>query len=553
MSCFFCPQIVRIQSNFGLIKSNVSQSKVIRRGKAGRNSIVNVARRRFAVAGARLAAALLGLALWIVAPRSALALKNLKTAPLTVTDVQNIIARAVTHAMHNNQAVTVAICDREGNVLGVFIMTGAAPDAANPDIINQLQPGGIAASATAIEKARTAAFLSSDQNAFSTRTGSFIVQPHFPPDVSNTANGPLFGLPFSSLPCGDVQLHGNGITGAIGGIPLYKKVGHQRQIAGGIGVEGASTADENEVIALAGASGPYSVPQGKTADKILLNGIRLQWIGQPLTRHFKPEPFGSLPGTVDPSYPIVPTPPTTFPIATIGGVTGEIRFPIIDSPMPGPTKLLASDVMTIMTNSMRLSRKTRAAIRLPIGVPARMQVGVTDLDGNILGLFRGNDATMFSLDIVIQKARGVSVFSDPTQTLGTQLRQAIGVDPASPLAVTSRTLGFLAQPFYPPGIDGTTAGPLFNIQQTLYVAHPGAPCEPNGDGVTLFPGSAPLYKDGVLVGGVGLSGDGVDQDDFITSGGLPGYEPPDSIKADQVNFRGTRLPYLKFPRHPTLH
>jgi hypothetical protein len=69
----------------------------------------------------------------------------------------------------------------------------------------------------------------------------------------------------------------------------------------------------------------------------------------------------------------------------------------------------------------------------------------------------------------------------------------------------------------------------------------------------LFPGSAPLYKDGVLVGGVGLSGDGVDQDDFITAGGTPGYEPSNSIKADQIIFRGTRLPYLKFPRNPTLH
>ena len=38
-----------------------------------------------------------------------------------------------------------------------------------------------------------------------------------------------------------------------------------------------------------------------------------------------------------------------------------------------------------------------------------------------------------------------------------------------------------------------------------------------------------------------------------TAGGTPGYEPSDSIKADQITFRGTPLPYLKFPRHPTLH
>ena len=157
---------------------------------------------------------------------------------------------------------------------------------------------------------------------------------------------------------------------------------------------------------------------------------------------------------------------------------------------------------------------------------------------------------MFSLDIVVQKARSVSVFSDPSLLLGMQLQQALGLNGSKSIAFTTRTLGFLAQPFYPPGIDGTSPGPLFQIQENLYAAHINPPCLPNGNGITLFPGSAPLYKNGILVGGVGLSGDGVDQDDYITAGGTPGYEPPGSIRADNIQFRGTRLPYLKFPRHP---
>src|SRR6516164_10118810 len=209
---------------------------------------MNLVGRKSAPSRFRIRAASLALILWLAPSPDALALKNLVTAPLTVTDVQNVIARAVTQAMHNSEAVTIAISDREGNVLGVFIMTGAAANAAKPDPINQAQPGGTLASATAIEKARTAAFLSSDQNAFSTRTGFFITQSHFPPNVADQPQGPLFGLGFSSLPCGDVQLHGNGITIAFGGIPLYKN----KQIAGGIGVEGASTTDEDEIIALAG-------------------------------------------------------------------------------------------------------------------------------------------------------------------------------------------------------------------------------------------------------------------------------------------------------------
>jgi hypothetical protein len=50
---------------------------------------------------------------------------------------------------------------------------------------------------------------------------------------------------------------------------------------------------------------------------------------------------------------------------------------------------------------------------------------------------------------------------------------------------------------------------------------------------------------------LGVSGDGVDQDDFVTAGGAAGFEPVASIRADQIVINGVRLPYLKFPRNPT--
>jgi uncharacterized protein GlcG (DUF336 family) len=199
---------------------------------------------------------------------------------------------------------------------------------------------------------------------------------------------------------------------------------------------------------------------------------------------------------------------------------------------------------------------TRAAIRQPIGVPARMQVGVTDLDGSILGVFRTNDATMFSLDIVVQKGRSVTAFSDPTQPLGQQVRQSLGVGASRQIAFSTRTIGFLAQPFYPPGIDGTLPGPLLHLQRDLFEMQPTTPCIPNGitngNGITAFPGSTPLYKSGTLVGGLGISGDGVDQDDYVANAGAAGYLPDPSIRADQIVFRGTALPFFKFPRHPGL-
>ena len=72
------------------------------------------------------------------------------------------------------------------------------------------------------------------------------------------------------------------------------------------------------------------------------------------------------------------------------------------------------------------------------------------------------------------------------------------------------------------------------------------------NGIQIFPGSVPLYKNGVLAGAIGISGDGVDQDDLIGAAGANGFSPPTNIRSDQIFVRGVRLPFLKFPRSPNL-
>jgi hypothetical protein len=122
--------------------------------------------------------------------------------------------------------------------------------------------------------------------------------------------------------------------------------------------------------------------------------------------------------------------------------------------------------------------------------------------------------------------------------------------------VTNRTIGFGAQPLYPPGIDGSNAGPFFNLY-TMDLANPctqgfqAGAANSNKSGIVFFPGSAGLYRNGTLVGGLGVSGDEVDQDDYVTNGGTAGFEAPTAIRADQVMDQGVRLPYFKFPRNPT--
>src|SRR5262249_26165441 len=79
----------------------------------------------------------------------------------------------------------------------------------------------------------------------------------------------------------------------------------------------------------------------------------------------------------------------------------------------------------------------------------------------------------------------------------------------------------------------------------------------NQNGIVFFPGGVPLYKDitgtgqAVLVGGLGVSGDGVDQDDVVTFAASQGSQPPTNILTAAKTFvRGVRLPYQKFNRNP---
>jgi len=157
------------------------------------------------------------------------------------------------------------------------------------------------------------------------------------------------------------------------------------------------------------------------------------------------------------------------------------------------------------------------------------------------------DATVFSVDVAVGKARNMVYFSTAAATADLP-----GVPART--AVTNRTISFAAQPLYPSGIDGTAPGPFFSLY-SFDVAHPcsqgSQAANPNQNGIVFFPGSLALYKNGTLVGGLGISGDGVDQDDFVAAGGAAGFEAPAGIRADQVMLRGVRLPYLKFPRNPT--
>lgn len=514
-----------------------------------------------------------------------------EAVPLTADDIDRIVTQAAAEAQRIGLRAHVAVTDADGNVLAVFRMTGAPDTSVVTGTPGQgLEGRSLPASLVAITKAGSGAFLSSGSraggNAFSTRTASFIVQEHFPPAVDFTPGGPLFGVQFSSLICTDIKRPPLplGVSGDPGGLPLYQ----DGVLAGGIGVEGDSSygadtdprtlddADDaaaEEQAALAGTRG-FEVPELIRANRILADGIRLPYVNMQMP------PSGAAPAPGEYlSAPRAAQPSNLVP-STVGGVAGQMdpRFPT-----RAGSALTTADVTRILEQAAQQTTRTRAAIRQPLGSNARVSISVVDLDGSVLGFFQNAEAPNFGIDVSVQKARTANFFSSPTAGddlrragLNRYLRDGLPLDGS--VAYTSRAIGFLAQPLYPPGIENTAEGPFsktlareewspFNtglqldivqgaLDQVLTTSVVPSTCSTAlpklANGITIFPGGVPLFKDGRLAGAVGISGDGVDQDDLIAWAGSIGFEAPQERRCDRLDIRGSRLPYVKFPRHPEL-
>src|SRR5207244_10826363 len=86
----------------------------------------------------------------------------------------------------------------------------------------------------------------------------------------------------------------------------------------------------------------------------------------------------------------------------------------------------------------------------------RMVFAVTDSTGAVLGLYRMPDATVFSIDVAVAKARNTAYYDDPAQLLAVD--QVPGIPAGA--SFTARTFRFLSLPRYPEGIDGSPPGPF---------------------------------------------------------------------------------------------
>lgn len=601
---------------------------------------------------------------------------------LTANDVETILRQAVAGAQSLGVNATIAVVDRVGNVLALYQMNGAP---AMTTINGQIGASGglegvpVPSVIAAVSKAGTGAYLSSQANGFTTRTASQIVQEHFDPLEDQAPGGPLFGVQFSQLICGDVTVLNPSLAGGIpfgrkpaaggsigprplplglsadpGGYPLYK----QGDMVGGIGVEfdGAYTLDRNiqdfdtnleEIVALSGSVG-FETPSERTGNNNLVGGKELRFSD---TAFSDVPPFpaelpalasaGSLvaltfysDGTIrdgaifgDPSSGFANTVRAGVPAAVLVDGAGNPRFPSrAGAAMPGGEQLQPNEVEAILDSAILTANRSRAAIRRPLDSSVRVSIFIVDVNGTPIGFVRSQDAPVFGTDVSIQKARTALFFSSPDA--GEQLRRiqagnGVGafedyagqmeafIGPAiltGTNAFSARGVGNIARPFYPDGIDGNPNGPLslpfplaggprtwspFNdglqldlvfqrLVQPLGIPANPPPAVPDSctderlgnrlrNGLQIFAGGVPLYRNSTLIGAIGISGDGIDQDDMVAFlgasrkgldfaghadiGGPLGFNAPKEIRCDTVEpviFGGTRLRYVNCPEGPFL-
>lgn len=284
-------------------------------------------------------------------------------------------------------------------------------------------------------------------------------------------------------------------------------------------------------------------------------------------------------------------------VFTNGG--GTNRFPI----RAGTDGLIsATEARTILEEAFTIMSRARGQIRRPLDSRAQVTISLVDTTGSVLGIVRAPDAPIFGADVSLQKARTAAFFSSSTagavldadpnpdvRNFAARGRAFLGSAAfTGQFAFTDRANGNLHRPFFPDGQVNRPEGPFsrpiaqFNpfstgLQSALILSGLRAQLLGNslpfctttqrtGNGIQIFPGSVPIYRGETLVGAIGVSGDGIDQDDMISflgtsNAGLKlntgiGNAPP-ARRADQLvfalpNSSGVRLRYVSCPFAPFL-
>jgi uncharacterized protein GlcG (DUF336 family) len=234
--------------------------------------------------------------------------------------------------------------------------------------------------------------------------------------------------------------------------------------------------------------------------------------------------------------------------------------------------LTDQEVRALLEEAFNILSRARGQIRQPLDSRMQATISVVDTNGAVLGIVRSPDAPIFGTDVSLQKARTAMFFSNaragallratPAATIfgrpfgtTTSVTVADFVDRSNAFfgdpgvlqgkfAITNRAVGNVARPYFPDGEVGRGPGAFsrpiesfspfaVGLQSALIIGnvsqHVGALFGLNADtpmrctnvpdtapgqnplqnGMQIFPGGEPIYRGGQLIGGIGVSGDGI--------------------------------------------
>ena len=271
--------------------------------------------------------------------------------------------------------------------------------------------------------------------------------------------------------------------------------------------------------------------------------------------------------------------------------------------------LSQAEVKAVLEEAFKVMSRARGAIRQPLDSRMQATISIVDTRGAVLGLARAPDAPVFGTDVSLQKARTAAFFSGSfaadelnahpsadvrgfVQAFRTFLNDQTAL--TGRMAFAERPIGLLARPYFPDGQVGTPNGPLSRpiqnfspfstgLQSALILGNlaehlgfvggaatdtgqcsglgSGSGVNRLANGIQIFPGGVPIYRGTTLIGAVGVSGDGIDQDDMVSFlglfnggqrvGGIGHADPSIRISAKPFpTADGGFLPYVQCPFAP---
>jgi len=246
-----------------------------------------------------------------------------------------------------------------------------------------------------------------------------------------------------------------------------------------------------------------------------------------------------------------------FPVRS-GAFQPRVHLPVRLHPHPlgDPVMLTATDVVTVV-QAAAASVNSDALV-----------IAVTDRQGNILAVYQKPNAPATA-----QANFGVQA---DTREVAVALARTAGFFSNDQAPLSSRTVRYISGIHFPPGIAFTGNAALYGIENTNrgcpfnadYVPGQAFPPARSIDGMTtglgiltgkanlndsdptaVNPGGVPLFKQGVMVGGVGVAGVSPDVAEFAALSGAVGAgfganpAPPGVVIID-----GIALPFVIRPR-----